>query len=74
MINSEYGGLYKIEELLYLFQGSGSFRLLGRSMGNQIPNRVNSHIPHTFTSDHPLRLNMGKFLTKTPRLLIYLIN
>ncbi len=35
-------------------------------MGNQIPNRVNSHTPHAFTSDHPLRLIEDNFSTKLP--------
>ncbi len=33
-----------IKFIYKIIQGSGSFSLLGRSMGNQIPNRVNSRI------------------------------
>ena len=36
-------------------------------MGNQIPNLVNSHTPHAFTSAHPLRLIKGKLSLKTLR-------
>ena len=47
-----------------IIQGSESYRHLDRPMSNQIPNRVNQHIPHAFTSDSPFSLIKAQLKNK----------